>query len=356
MSNIDKLLYIDGLGEITQNLNIGGNINLANGALTGVTTISASELDIIDFKYKYSSSKPSNTSTDPPGLHIYNTGASATGGTNYDSQDRPSNGLYFHQTTQASPGWLIHVENAPGGQNTPQTPGYPYLVFKTDNIASGDSRFASSLVQGNLWTRGYVAYWFTETSMNFTGQHRCVPNNIYYYNNINDYIGLIVYATGDYKTHDSQNNILHSNNKAITINDSLPVIELTNKKKDKSVFGIISNKEEEERCFSAGAFCTPVSNQNDDKRLYINSVGEGAIWIVNTNGNLENGDYIQSSNVIGMGEKQDDDLLHNYTVAKITCNCNFDINSTKYNCVSFVDSTSGNTYLKAFVGCTYHCG
>ena len=30
MSNIDKLLYIDGLGEITQNLNIGGNLNVAN--------------------------------------------------------------------------------------------------------------------------------------------------------------------------------------------------------------------------------------------------------------------------------------------------------------------------------------
>ena len=39
MSNIDKLLYIDGLGEITQNLNIGGNINLANGTLS-VDTIS----------------------------------------------------------------------------------------------------------------------------------------------------------------------------------------------------------------------------------------------------------------------------------------------------------------------------
>ena len=85
-------------------------------------------------------------------------------------------------------------------------------------------------------------------------------------------------------------------------------------------------------------------------------MGEGAIWIVNTNGNLENGDYIQSSDVIGMGEKQDSEFLANYTVAKITCDCNFDTNSTKYNCVEFVDSTSGNTYKKAFVGCTYHCG
>ena len=41
MSNIDKLLYIDGLGEITQNLNIGGNLNVDNinekTSNTGVT-------------------------------------------------------------------------------------------------------------------------------------------------------------------------------------------------------------------------------------------------------------------------------------------------------------------------------
>ena len=77
---------------------------------------------------------------------------------------------------------------------------------------------------------------------------------------------------------------------------------------------------------------------------------------MNTNGNLENGDYIQSSDVIGYGEKQDSEFLANYTVAKITMDCNFNINSSDYDCIEFVDSTSGNTYRKAFVGCTYHCG
>ena len=192
--------------------------------------------------------------------------------------------------------------------------------------------------------------------MNFTGQHRCVPQNIDFYNNVDNYVGLIVYATGDYKTYSNSQEKLTVDKEAITINDSLPIIDLSNKKKQKSVFGIISNKEEEEREFRAGNFCTPYPNTGDDKRLYINSVGEGAIWIVNTNGNLENGDYIQASDVIGMGEKQDDDFLHNYTVAKITCDCNFDTNSTKYNCVEFVDPTSGNKYKKAFVGCSYHCG
>ena len=86
----------------------------------------------------------------------------------------------------------------------------------------------------------------------------------------------------------------------------------------------------------------------------VNSLGEGAIWITNCSGSLENGDYITTSPILGLGMKQDDDLLHNYTVAKITQDCDFRINSTKFNCVEF--EWSGSTYRKAFVGCTYHCG
>jgi hypothetical protein len=198
-------------------------------------------------------------------------------------------------------------------------------------------------------------YW-TAMNISFTGQHRCVPLNIDYYNNVENYIGYIVYATGKYKTYIYDEDILETKKNAITVNDSLPIVELSNKKKQKSIFGIISNKEEEDRVYASGAFETPISNKNDEKRIYINSIGEGALWIVNTNGNLENGDYVQSSNVIGMGEKQDDDFLHSYTVAKITCDCDFILNSEDYNCIEFIDSVSGNTYRKAFVGCTYHCG
>jgi len=92
----------------------------------------------------------------------------------------------------------------------------------------------------------------------------------------------------------------------------------------------------------------------NDNRIIVNSLGEGAIWVTNCSGSLENGDYITSSPIPGLGMKQDDDLLHNYTVAKITQDCDFRINSTKYNCIEF--EWSGSTYRKAFVGCTYHCG
>ena len=42
---------------------------------------------------------------------------------------------------------------------------------------------------------------------------------------------------------------------------------------------------------------------------------------------------IQSSDYLGYGEKQDDDILHNYTVAKATTNCNFGLDSIYHNCI-----------------------
>ena len=190
----------------------------------------------------------------------------------------------------------------------------------------------------------------------FTGQHRNKTINNDIYNNIEDYIGYICYSIGKFSTYDFNKKKCHTNYEAITINDSIPIIDITTMRQDKRVFGVISDKEEEERILRNGVFISQLSNENDDKRVYVNSIGEGAIWIVNTSGNLENGDYIQSSLVAGHGEKQDSEFLANYTVAKITCDCDFTLNSKDYNCIEFIDNTSGNTYRKAFVGCTYHCG
>jgi hypothetical protein len=60
-----------------------------------------------------------------------------------------------------------------------------------------------------------------------------------------------------------------------------------------------------------------------DERLIVNGCGEGSIWVSDYNGFLENGDYITTSPISGIGMKQDDDILRNYTVAKITMNCDF---------------------------------
>jgi hypothetical protein len=84
----------------------------------------------------------------------------------------------------------------------------------------------------------------------------------------------------------------------ISIEDTIPVVALSRNKKDNRVFGVLGS---------------PKRSTNDKNRLIVNSIGEGAICVSNTNGNIENGDYVQSSNLSGYGEKQDDDLLHNYT-------------------------------------------
>lgn len=80
--------------------------------------------------------------------------------------------------------------------------------------------------------------------------------------------------------------------------------------------------------------------ENKYKEVEINSVGEGAILVCNENGNIDNGDYLTSSNLAGYAMKQDTDALHNYTVAKA---------------LESVD-WSKETDTTKMIACTYHCG
>ena len=123
---------------------------------------------------------------------------------------------------------------------------------------------------------------------------------------------MLVYAKGDY---------LNTNGTTgAQINESLPCVELTHSFKDKRVFGVISSQEDstDTREYSTGVFVSVYEKNGDKDRFIINSLGEGALWICNQHGSINNGDYITSSDILGYGTKQDDDLLHNYTVAKIT--------------------------------------
>jgi len=113
-------------------------------------------------------------------------------------------------------------------------------------------------------------------------------------------------------------------NEAITINESLPLVSLSTKANDKKCFGVLSTTEDPEtRKEVYGNFASSMEKEEGDTRVYVNSVGEGAVWVTNINGTLESGDYITTSNVAGYGMKQNDDILHNYTVAKILMDCDF---------------------------------
>jgi hypothetical protein len=108
------------------------------------------------------------------------------------------------------------------------------------------------------------------------------------YSKIDDYEGLIVSAT----TNEYRN--------------ARPVLTLSNTENDKKCYGVILGK----------------SNSIDNK-TNIQKSGDGRMWVVNTDGNLESGDLVTTSVINGYGKKQDDDILRSYTLAKLTQDCDF---------------------------------
>jgi thiamine phosphate synthase YjbQ (UPF0047 family) len=69
--------------------------------------------------------------------------------------------------------------------------------------------------------------------------------------------------------------------------------------------------------------CVGVLSDIDTNEVLLKTRGVGNVWIINTNGNLNAGDYITTSIVSGYGQKQNSEFLANYTVAKILEPCNF---------------------------------
>lgn len=173
---------------------------------------------------------------------------------------------------------------------------------------------------------------FIPGQLNFTGQHRCSFSNI---DKIDSYdlAGYIVSSTGIYKDLDDNENI--------NIDDAIPIVSLSREAYDKKIFGVISGHEDDtfpdsdnKRCFQIGTLKFKTS-QKKSQKLIVNAVGEGGIWVCGQNGDIQNGDLIVTSDTPGVGMKQDDDIIKNYTVAKATCD------------VIFKDDN------KKFIGCIY---
>jgi hypothetical protein len=173
-----------------------------------------------------------------------------------------------------------------------------------------------------LYSRGYMRSSVDVGAIDFTGQHRNFIDGVSY-TNYDSLEGLIVSANKN-KYFDIDENVTTGAN-AIQISQSLPLVALSTTEKDKACFGVISGVEDPDtRTYEQGTFVTVLQKQRGDRRAFINSLGEGAIWVTNINGSLESGDYITTSNVVGYGQKQDSEFLANYTVAKITMDCDFE--------------------------------
>ena len=164
---------------------------------------------------------------------------------------------------------------------------------------------------------------------------------------ISDYIGKIVISIGKYWN--------LQNKEFIDIDDAIPIVELSKRKNDRRVFGVISDieKADENRSYKIGNLKFMQDKEEVDIKVKVNSVGEGGIWIANYNGNLKNGDLITTCVIPGYGSKQKHYAIASHTIAKITCDCNFNLDSDVYECKEFY--YKNKKYKKAFVGCIYKC-
>ena len=107
-----------------------------------------------------------------------------------------------------------------------------------------------------------------------------------------------------------------------------------------------NKKDQKQKLKSFNPILGIIGHDPDKHSLGINALGEGRVLVCDKNGDINNGDYITSSDVLGYGIKQDDDILHSYTVAKITQKINWDD--------IIPDQDDG--IKKTLVTCTYHCG
>ena len=114
--------------------------------------------------------------------------------------------------------------------------------------------------------------------------------------------GMIVSVTG-------QTQIRGQQNGTASLSSTLPTIKLSSRAADKAVFGVFVAE-------------TPLPQdhwykaQERERFATVNALGEGRVWVSNINGDIEVGDYITTSSVPGYGQRQDDDLLHSYTLGK----------------------------------------
>ena len=107
------------------------------------------------------------------------------------------------------------------------TDTWSFLINSSGSTSYNDLNFIY-----NGYRKGYLLDTSDVSQIDFTGQHRNIINNVK-----ENSVGLIVVSTGNYINLD--------NNMKPNINESLPICEISKKEKDKSVFGVISDKEDE---------------------------------------------------------------------------------------------------------------
>jgi hypothetical protein len=87
-----------------------------------------------------------------------------------------------------------------------------------------------------------------------------------------------------------------------------PIVSLSNVAMDKAWYGVVSDQK---------------TDTNDYDTL-VDTNGDTRIWVSDVGGSLESGDLVTTSNIApGYAQKQSDNIVRNYTVGKVTQECDF---------------------------------
>lgn len=209
-------------------------------------------------------------------------------------------------------------------------PFYTIVETVTDGLNIHRTMDAGDIIQE--WLGDIIGWPF------FTGSHISLPSEeaAASISDWDQHAGKVMVSSGTYATMMSENN-LDQGAAAIQMSNAWPRLDMASRKNQPSVYGVL----------------TGTIVRFGRTFLTVNGCGEGAILVTDLNGDIENGDYITTSDCPGLCMKQDDDILHSYTVAKVTTSCDFQLDSDAYNCHEI--QHEGRTVKVALLGCTYKC-
>jgi hypothetical protein len=331
-------LEVSGTGRISSDLSVGGTLSAGGGIHAGASGSISQQGAYLQW----------NRSGGEGETWLINQKGSGNAGIRFGGSDTSNNvtewmridnsgfvqiGSKYSNVSRGK----LYIMNEPGTTIGNKNPGKAIMIAHNHyanwwNVESRNGNgtntgqdldlcFIHAHVGQNGAARAIIRAFGNDVTLNFTGQHRCFVDGETV-DSLESLVGLIVICNKNDYIKMSGGTVKGKD--AITIAESLPVVSLSTTSMDKRCFGVICMAEDpENREDHFGNIVTPYKKEKGDTRAFINSVGEGAIWVTNANGIIESGDYITTSNIPGYGMRQNDDLLHNYTVAKLTMDCDF---------------------------------
>jgi len=128
----------------------------------------------------------------------------------------------------------------------------------------------------------------------------------------------------------------------ISLSSTMPTVTLARKSMDKAVLGVLVSEGplDKDHWYEA---------QEEERFGVVNALGEGRMFVTNTNGDIEAGDYITTSAIPGYGQKQEDDLVHSYTVGKA-------IETVDWDSVTETIDSKGETHKVYLIAVVYTSG